>query len=61
MEYGLPRHLSALARNDMLLSHIKHNLYYQRTIPSGTQWCIETHRLAHALSVATRRLSVIVD
>ena len=26
MEYGLPRHLSALARNDRLLSHIKNNL-----------------------------------
>ena len=62
MEYRLPRHLSALARNDMLLSHIKHNLYYQRTIPSGAQWCNNYRNLTHALPAGAsppgRRLSI---
>ena len=30
------------------------------TIPSGTQWCNDTHRLAHALSAATRRLRIVI-
>ena len=29
-------------------------------MPSGTQWCNDTHRLTHALSAATRRLRIVI-
>ena len=44
LQYGvrIATPVCALARNDMLLSHIKINLSDQRTIPSYTLWCNDT-------------------
>ena len=36
--YGLPRHLSALARNDILVNRLKNNLPYHHTIPIIAQF-----------------------
>ena len=69
MEYGLPRHLSALARNDRLLSQIKHNLAGQslsrapedvgRLPAFVTHWQAALRQKNNALATARERYRAV--